>query len=731
VISFAFRTFRDLSLLFAIGALIVGTLTGIHGTAAPPSPTAASSPSRLATPLIASPVVSNIGVTGDPLSQGESVWHLPAATPRPGANCGSCAYYMQEGAFLDQACFSGAPGSCTSEGGFSAIYEDVVVKSSPYSTGFELNGLTNTGDWFQSVIVENWCASGFVVANEVFNNTGSSIYGPCVQSNLIVSAGDDVQLGLNVSSSGEVCFSASDLTNPQLPYLNCVSQPDPGSTPAYNYFQFGASSSGFFTGPMTEVVDPSASSCLSYSAMPEVTYHFVQGAYMTEFTPWSDEWYPPTNTVCYAHSVPGAIESPGNFSEQFFEATGGSTYGPHWEAAENTSESSPGLWWSFSTDDSPVTLSASRLSGDVGQVVFFSASSAIGSSPLSYQFVIDGAIVSSGPDQFSWAPTGAGSFQVQVTAENSSGGAIASSRSATITVYSDPTAPPVTANNPSGVVDTGASVLFSINSTGGSGGLLVTWFGLPSACVPFLSLTSCGSMAAGDYVVYAAVNDSEGFNATSPPILFVVNPLPTVQLFESATSATIGSNVTFIAVASGGSGTLQFTWSGLLDQCVETGNGDSSVESCTLTTPGNVPIGVTATDGAGHSVSASIRFTAVTPPSTPASVPTLWLYLALAAVGAALILAASAFAKRRRINPGKLSPREPGQAQAGFAPDLIMAGSPESVHEGEPIVAPYWEAPQPTETTCRRCGTVMPPGSHYCGRCAIPLDGSGPSRPPE
>lgn len=670
--------------------------------------------------------MSEIGTSTGAVSPFAGKWQPPAATPRPGADCGSCAYYMQEGAFLDQACFTGVSVSCTSGGGFSAIYEDVVVKSSPYATGFELNGLTNTGDWFQSVILENWCASGFVVANEAFNNTGSSIYGPCVASNLIVSAGDDVQLGLYVSSAGEVCFTASDITNPQLPYLNCINQPDPGSSPAYNYFQFGASASGFFTGPMTEVVDPSASSCLSYSAMPKVTYLFVQGAYMTEFTAWSDEWYPPTNTVCYAHLSPALTESPGNFSEQFFEATGGSTYGPHWEAAENTSESSPGLWWSFSTDDSPVTLSASRLSGDVGQMVFFSASSAIGTPPLSYQFLIDGTLVSSGPDQFSWALSVPGNFQILVTANNSSGGAVASSQSLTITVYSDPTAPLVTASSPSGMVDSGGTVQFAFNSTGGGPEEEVTWFGLPSQCLSFFALSTCGSMPAGDYAVYADVNDSEGFENQSPPLLFVVNALPTVQLVESTASATVGSNVTFLAAATGGSGTLQFTWSGLPIGCVESERTDVSEASCSLSTPGDDPVGVTVTDGVGQSATSSVKFTTLTVPTSPATVPTLWLYVALAAFAAAAVFGVWAFAARRSRSENRPSQRTPGRAGAGFAPDLIVAGSPESVHEGEPPVAPYWEVSQPTETTCRRCGTVMPPGSLYCGRCAIPLDGSGP-----
>ena len=182
-------------------------------------------------------------------------------------------YYMQEGATITQACFAGVSGSCTSYAGFSSIYIDVVVENSPYPTGFELNGYTSVGDWFQSTVTESWSCGVqgmFLITDQVWNNVGTPSPPTCF-SNLTIKAGDDVELGLVVSTSGitsgDVCMTVSDLTNPQPPFSNCVPQPDGGSTPASNYFAMGGTR-GYFTGPMTEIADPTAVGCLSYSSMP-------------------------------------------------------------------------------------------------------------------------------------------------------------------------------------------------------------------------------------------------------------------------------------------------------------------------------------------------------------------------------------------------------------------------------------------------------------------------------
>jgi hypothetical protein len=224
---------------------------------------------------------------------GDHAVAAPEAHPTPfetADGCTDCAFYLQEAASLQAACSVGATGSCAPIAGLASLTVNVVLHSSPYTTGFELNGYTNTGDWFQSMIGENWCGSGFEVTNEMFNRTGGSVLGPCVPSNLSMVAGDTIQLGLYVSatgsSSGDVCFTASDLSDLQLGYVNCVAQPDRGASPASNYFQFGLPNAfGFFTGPMTEVVDAAATACPHIGVLPTVAYDWQDGAYITQFSP--------------------------------------------------------------------------------------------------------------------------------------------------------------------------------------------------------------------------------------------------------------------------------------------------------------------------------------------------------------------------------------------------------------------------------------------------------------
>ena len=272
----------------------------------------------------------------------------------------------------------GTTGACAPIAGMASIALDVVLRSSTYTTGFELNGYTNTGDWFQSMIGENWCGSGFEVTNEMFNRSGGSVLGPCVSSNLSMVAGDTIQLGLYVSTtgntSGDVCFTASDLTDLQLGYVNCVAQPDRGASPASNYFQFGLPNAfGFFTGPMTEVVDAAATSCPHIGALPTVAYDWQDGTYITQFSPWSDEWDPATSDLCYntVAAVSWTMVA-GNAAQLVADASANSSYGPRWESAQNTTSNTSGAGWVFSTD---FTLPAPAPSvGPLGQAQYANVS---------------------------------------------------------------------------------------------------------------------------------------------------------------------------------------------------------------------------------------------------------------------------------------------------------------------------------------------------------------------
>ncbi len=643
-------------------------------------------------------------------------FHFPSMAPSAAG-----PYYMQEGATI--ASLNGNPNY-----GFSAVYVQVEAVPSPYPTGYELNGLSNTGDWFQFLIADNWpgCSAGFTYAFEVWNDSGGSVELSCFPpvGQYAISSGDMVTLGLNFSGSN-VCMDWSDISGGRSG-IDCVAQPNSGGF-VFQSLQQAANPHGYFTGPMTEVVEPSATSCQTYSSVPTQNYRFVQGAYVSSFYAWSEEFQLGGSAPCYTYASLQISETPGDYTPIFVEATGGSIYGPHWEDASNTSAPPSAFWWTFSTDRPPALVSVSRTTADLGQSVVLSGSTDLGAPPFSFEFVVDGTVVGSGASSYIWIPHSTGNFSVRVEVFNVSGSLVAESSNVSVSVSPDPVAPTVASNVASGEVDAAQSVTFWMNATGGGGGLSISWHGLPSGCQPTSTFVVCSEVVAGTYLIYAVVNDSNGMSVTSPVSMFVVNAAPTVTLLVSADNGAVGSNATFLAVVSGGSAPLRFAWQRLPGDCSEDSRSSFSIESCVLNGSGPFTVSVTVTDRAGVSSSASLHLAVTAPSSGQGSSFPWWAYLAIGAAGGAAAAWLAAFSRRK--HPGDIGPVDgSGRIGAGFAPDLITAEpGAGSGRAGEPA-APYWEVQPPADPTCRRCGNVNPPGSLYCGKCAIPLEGG--ARPP-
>lgn len=540
--------------------------------------------------------------------------HVPALLSP--ASCGDCAYYMQEGAFINQACFTGVSGSCTDYAGFSSLYEDVQVKTSPYYTGYELNGVSNTGDWYQDVVGYNWCASGFDVMNEVWNNAGESISGPCVSSGLVIHANDEVELGLYVASSGDVCLYANDLTNRQSPYTNCVAQPDPGSNPWDNYFAYGANG-GYFTGPMTEIVDPEASSCLSYTSMPTMSYQFVPGAYVIHFTPWSDEWYPPTDADCYDSIGSGDwTMDPGDSAAQYVDASDASTYGPHWEAARNISSLSSSTWWQFTTDAVLPTPAATPTALDVGQSVdvqFYEPAliEHIDTNPIyaDWDYTVPSSWTCSASDSdeiltCTGTASVAGTYPIQFVI-GETGGYSLSSPILDFSVYADPEIASISATPSS--TDLGQTTSLSVSAELGSGGYSYAWNNLPAGCTSSsVASLDCIPTSSGTYEVSVTATDSNGVSVTSGFASFKVDPDPTVSAPTASPGSggiDAGQSVTFIATASGGAGDFSYAWTGLPTGC---SSSNLSALPCVPAVEGTFDLRATVTDAHGFSVKSTI-----------------------------------------------------------------------------------------------------------------------------
>lgn len=534
--------------------------------------------------------------------------------------CTNCNLYMQEGATIQQACFSGASGSCTGYAGFAGVYVDVTLESTPYPTGFELNGWSNTGDWYQSMILLNWCSTGFSVGNEAFDNGGTSVYpsagGAGCYGNLSISSGDNIQLGLHVTQSGtgagDVCFTASDLTTGQAPYSNCIAQPDPGSQPQNNYFAFGGSN-GFFTGPMTEILGGNVSSCETLGSMPMVTYRFANGAYITQASPWSDEWNPGQSLMCYSTVPSTAWDFSANDASNYItDSSGSSSYGPHWENLANISASSIATWWEFDTDATLATPVANHASMDVGQfssVSFednFAPRSLTGGSTFigwTWTSPISGCTQPpSDPQTLNCgAPSASGVGIVTFNVSEWNGYNLVGPPLA-FTVYPTPSVDSI-ALAP-GEIDLGQAIDLSLAISGGSGGLTAQWTNLPAGCVGGGSTAFvCSPTAAGTFDLSAEVTDANGVTSNSASATLRVLNDPTVApitIGPVSGKLDAGQTLTLTATPTGGTSVFTYSWQGLPNGCLSS---NDSVISCTPSSNGAFEVQTQVTDSTGFAVS--------------------------------------------------------------------------------------------------------------------------------
>ncbi|MCI4354544.1 MAG: hypothetical protein L3K06_04185, partial [Thermoplasmata archaeon] len=204
---------------------------------------------------------------------------LPAAA---GPAAYGQVWYTQEGATIAQ--FNGS----SSQTGVKALVVDIPLVSSPYPIGYELNGLTNRGDWYQVVVGDNWpSCPGYEMITEVWDNAQGS--GPVgCDSTVTMTTGDLIRLGLNFTSTSSICMDLTDVTRSRSHSI-CQAQPNSGAT-VFSTLSSVSDANGYFTGPMTEIANTSASSCPDYTHMPLVNYEWPAVFGVSAYLPWSDEF---------------------------------------------------------------------------------------------------------------------------------------------------------------------------------------------------------------------------------------------------------------------------------------------------------------------------------------------------------------------------------------------------------------------------------------------------------
>ena len=328
-----------------------------------------------------------------------------------------------------------------------------------------------------------------------------------------------------------------------------------------------------------------------------------------------------------------------------------------------------------------VTSSASYL--DLGQSVALTVTDVGGQAPFTYAWTglppgcppSDAAVLACRP-----AAVGNYTISVQVTDGN---GEVQASGMLTISV--DPTLKAVGLELSPAALDLGGSTQISLLTSGGSGGLVYQWFGLPSGCAggSTLSQISCRPRGEGNYTLSVTITDAAGASVTvGPAVLRVAEGLGTPHVALSAPSTPVGTLVIFTANQTGGLAPYTYEWAGLPSGCIAT---DSPSIGCVPSLPGNYTVNVTVIDATGARESSGpvslavfkARTTAPATSVTAAPGTIQWVALGLA-VGA---LALAAYAVVRRPPRGRVPQTHEAEGREGPSAQTAMTESPASSGE--------------------------------------------------
>jgi hypothetical protein len=172
---------------------------------------------------------------------------------------------------------------------------------------------------------------------------------------------------------------------------------------------------------------------------------------------------------------------------------------------------------------------------------------------------------------------------------------------------SQPTASPIS-------VDVGQTTSFHVAVFGGSGAYTYVWSGLPGGCGSSNSNPLvCIPTDAGTSSVSVTVTDSNGISATSLSVSVTVASDPSITSFlVTPTNPTAGSSMSLDVVASGGSGTLTYSYTELPTGCQ---SADTASLLCTPTATGSFNIQVSVTDANGKSTTSTLPVTVAAAPS--------------------------------------------------------------------------------------------------------------------
>jgi hypothetical protein len=528
-----------------------------------------------------------------------------AAVPHPAYYT---VWYTQVGATLAQFNNSGT------QSGVKSISVDIPLVSSPYPIGYELNGLTNKGDWFQAVIGVNWeGCPGLDLITEVWNNQQGS--GPVgCSTSMTLNYGDTIRLGLNFSSGIGVCMDFADVTRGETANV-CQSEPDSGAS-AWVSLGGTSNGNGYFTGPMTEIANTTPTSCPDYTHMPVVNYEWKAAFGLSEYVPWSDEFELGAGQ-CYSNSGGGVTFASNDPSTNYFDTAEGNGYGPHYVAGQLYSFVDASYGFRIQTD--PVPLTGVTLAADVTTIpisanVTLTAAVTGGASPYTALWALNGTLFANGSLSRAWTGTHGGAYRFTAYGVDKHLDVVGPSPVVTILVNGPLSVSGISASLPTGNADVDQTMVFGVTVSGGIPAYSFDWTGLPPTCPTVnAAVLSCTPESPGNYTVEVAVTDSNHSLVEAGARNFTVSAQPVPNLLASVTRLDIGQTIAFATTVQGGAGSLSYDWAGLPTGCVAV---DGPIVSCTARIAAISTVSVSVTDANDDTVTTSALAVQVFPTPT-------------------------------------------------------------------------------------------------------------------
>lgn len=247
----------------------------------------------------------------------------------------------------------------------------------------------------------------------------------------------------------------------------------------------------------------------------------------------------------------------------------------------------------------------------VGTKLWFNATVANGTPSYSYAWSgLPTGCVSASTPTLACTPgaTASGAYTVEVNVADAVGFHVFGNVSVTV----NPKPSILTFQTTRATIDLGQSVSLYVNASGGTAPLTYVYGGLPSVCpsanAPVLS---CTPTAIGVIAANVTVTDAFGWSATALTTI-QVNADPAITDFVASPAAfDLGHAMTVYFNATGGTGALAYSYTGLPPGCVF---GAAAGGICTPTNNGTFTMTGTVTDTLGFSVQASVTVTVAADP---------------------------------------------------------------------------------------------------------------------